>query len=85
MKRYCTLLVLGTALTGCSTTPYYDRHFGEAVQSSFSRQVVNEKGAVGTAATEGQILNSVVDRYHKSYAVPAQPVNVFNIGVGSAN
>lgn len=83
MKNILLMCLLGGLLAGCSTTPYLDRHFGEAEKQAMSRQVINSEAKSGSQKMDGQAANSVIDRYHKSYAVPPEPVNVFNIGVGA--
>lgn len=83
MKNILLILVVGVLISACSTTPYLDHHFGEASRQALSRQVISVDASHGPQKTDGQISNSVIDRYHKSYAVPPEPTNVFNIGVGS--
>jgi len=83
MKRILLTGLIAGLLAACSTTPYLDRHFGEASRQALSRQVINPEAKDGPQKTDGQTTNSVIDRYHKSYAVPPEPVNVFNIGVGT--
>ena len=74
-------------LAGCvSRAPVVDQHFGEAVSTAKAQQTINPDASRDrdpVAGLDGQAANAVVDRYHKSYETPPQPVNVFNIGVGS--
>lgn len=83
MKHIFFTCLVASQLAACSTTPYLDRHFGEASRQAMSRQVISPETRSGPQKMDGQAANSVIDRYHKSYAVPPEPVNVFNIGVGS--
>jgi uncharacterized lipoprotein len=83
MKRIALAAIILATLAACSTTPYYDRHFGEAAREAMSRQVIHPEPTSSPQTTEGQISNSVIDRYHKAYAIPPEPVNVYNIGVGA--
>ncbi|MDI1301019.1 MAG: hypothetical protein PSX71_03865 [bacterium] len=83
MKRIFLTCLAASLLAACSTTPYLDRHFGEASRQAMSRQIISSEAKNGPQKMDGQAANSVIDRYHKSYAVPPEPVNVFNIGVGA--
>jgi hypothetical protein len=76
-------------LTGCAArTPVLDQHFGEAVNQAKAQQTVNPDASRDrdpVAGLDGQAANATIDRYHKSYETPPQPVNVFNIGVGGGS
>jgi hypothetical protein len=37
------------------------------------------------AGLDGPAADATIDRYHKSYETPPQPVNVFTIGIGSGS
>jgi len=73
-------------LAGCVTqAPVVDQHFGEAVNMAKAQQTVNPDASRDqdpVAGLDGQAANAVIDRYHKSYETPPQPVNVFTIGIG---
>ena len=76
-------------LAGCVTrAPVVDQHFGEAVNTAKAQQTINPDASLDqdpVAGLDGQAANAVIDRYHKSYETPPQPVNVFTIGVGSGS
>lgn len=83
MKFAYGIIALSILLSGCNPAPRYHKHFGEAARSTFKSQIINAEPSNGPQQVDGQTSNSVIDRYHKSYATPPEPVNVFNIGVGS--
>lgn len=83
MKTTYTIAFAVVLISGCNTTPRYQAHFGEAARATLESQIVHDNPVGGPQQVDGQITNSVIDRYQKSYATPPQPVNVFNIGVGS--
>lgn len=73
---------------GCqSTTPMWDRTFGDAVNQIVAMQTLNRNahendpvaGIDGTAATAAQ------QNYGKSFAAPTPPVNMFTIGVSGGS
>lgn len=82
------LMLLGAALllaSGCSTTPYLNKHMGETVQLANQAQADMAKAAdpATESPVDGQISNAAMDRYHNSYGKPDKAANVFNIGVGT--
>lgn len=76
-------------LNGCmSSTPVWDRTFGNSMRSVTAMQTLNPNAAAnedpvigvdGTAATAAQ------QNYGKSFMTPPPPVNVLTIGVGGSS
>jgi hypothetical protein len=76
-------------LAGCAArAPVLDQHFGEAVNTAKAQQTVNPDASLDrdpVAGLDGPAADATIDRYHKSYETPPQPVNVFTIGIGSGS
>lgn len=82
------MMLMGAALllaTGCSPTPYVNKHFGETVHAASQAQADAGKSATPAleASVDGQVSNASMDRYHSSYGKPDKTQNVFKIGVGT--
>lgn len=85
-------VAIGTAallLAGCAArAPVLDQHFGETVNTAKAQQTVNPDASLDrdpVAGLDGPAADATIDRYHKSYETPPQPVNVFTIGIGSGS
>lgn len=82
-----SLLFVSVAVTSCATKmSNLDQHFGEAVNSAKSQQVINLDASMNqdpVAGVDGQAANDTVDRYHKSFAQPPVSSGAFTLGVGS--
>jgi uncharacterized protein YceK len=88
--RLLTLLVLAPLwLAGCaSTTPEYDKRFGDAVRLARQQMTINSeagKQADPVAGLDGPSAREAVQRYQDSFKAPPPVNNVINIGgaVGS--
>lgn len=71
--RWAALGVLVATLAGCSSTPYFDRHFGTATRTNLAAQVIDpEAGAKRQTATgiDGAAARSAIERYQRSFAQP---------------
>lgn len=84
-------LILLVLLGGCaaSTTPNYDKRFGDAVRESRQRMTLSPNAAANPdpiAGMDGPSANEAIGRYQDSFKTPPPVVNVINIGgaVGSA-
>jgi len=81
-------LILTLLLGACSTTPAFDSSFGVAAHA-LALQQTRDLGATERNADrpvdgiEGQAASGVMTRYYQSFAKPATPENVFNIGLGT--
>jgi hypothetical protein len=75
------------ALGGClSTTPNWDRNFGNAVSQIRQMQTLNPDAADNTdpvAGVDGRTGVAAQATYNKSFTTPTPPTNVFTIGVGA--
>ncbi len=85
-----TLLVLAPVwLAGCaSTTPEYDKRFGDAVRLARQQMTINPEAgnrADPVAGLDGPSAREAVQRYQDSFKAPPPVNNVINIGgaVGS--
>ncbi len=71
-------------LTACvSTTPQFDRHFGDTVRIALASQVLNPDAAANTAPVtgmDGRAARTALERYHKSFAEPAAQPVTFMLG-----
>jgi hypothetical protein len=81
-------LVAAVGLTGCAQTPgNTDLQFGNASKRAFMGQVSVQKNPNSGQTlhpTDSVAMKSSIDRYHRSFETLPAPVNIFNIGVGSA-
>lgn len=77
-------VLLASLLTACSSTPYLDSRFGEAVNMAKAQQTINPEasqdmdpvtGIDGKAAKEG------MDRYHESFQKPPSTAGILTIDV----
>jgi uncharacterized lipoprotein len=81
----CAVLAV---LAGCSTTPHYDKHFGDAVRQARLAMTINPNaGANPDPATgiDGQSAQRAMTRYQDSFKAPPPVVNVINIGGVAGN
>jgi uncharacterized lipoprotein len=77
---YCVVLA---ALAGCSATPNYDQHFGDAVRQAKSAMTINPKASADpdpVTGIDGQAAAETVGRYQESFKTPPPVVNVINVG-----
>ncbi len=81
-------LVATALLSGCAatTTPAYDRHFGDASRALMAQQVIDPDAPARRAAkgirVDGRLSREAGVRLVDSYKAPP-PSNVINIGVGA--
>lgn len=73
-------------LAGCMTsTPVYDKHFGDAVNQLKAMQILNPQAALNAdpvSGIDGKAAKDAMDRYQQSFRkMPAQPS--ISIGVGA--
>ncbi len=77
-------VLLASLLTACSSTPYLDSRFGEAVNMTKAQQTINPEasqnmdpvtGIDGVAAKDG------MDRYHESFQKPPSTADILTIDV----
>jgi len=77
------------ALGGClSSTPNWDRNFGNAVTQIRQMQTLNPDAGDNTdpvAGIDGRSAVAGQAAYYKSFTAPTPPTNVFTIGVGSGS
>ena len=84
-----SVLSLLALLTGCgSTTPAYDKRFGDAVRLSRQQMTVNPDAGNNpdpVAGLDGPAAREALQRYQSSFRTPPPVTNVINIGgaVGS--
>ena len=86
--RWAALLVPAcVALSGCmSSTPIWDKHFGEALKSVKEAQIIDPHAAEhapSVQGVDGRAAASAMDTYDKSFQQPVPAPNAFVIGVGS--
>ena len=88
--RLLTLLVLAPLwLAGCaSSTPEYDKRFGDAVRLSRQQMTINPQAgsqADPVAGLDGPSAREAVQRYQDSFKAPPPVNNVINIGGAVGN
>lgn len=84
MKKLMLMTALLLTASGC-TTPYLNKHFGEATLAARQNQAVNPEALADqpAATVDGQVSNAAQDRYHNAYGKPQGPTDVLKIGVGT--
>ena len=86
MKAVPALLAL-VLLGACSTTPHYDRHFGQSVRQARLAMTIDPRAgdkAEPAAGIDGVAAREAMVRYHDSFKAPPPVVNVINIGATNA-
>ena len=80
---------LALALAGCmSSTPVYDKHFGEAVHMVRVMQTLNPNASMNSdpvSGVDGRAATSAMDRYNTQYRAPQSDASAFTVGVSSGN
>lgn len=88
LSRRCGAALLAGLLAACApTTPQLDQRFGATVRGAFARQIIDPAAGANAdpvAGIDGRSARAAFERYQKSFADPAAPVNLFTIGVGGA-
>ena len=78
-----TLALSIVLLAGCSTTPNYDTHFGDAVREARLQMTINpDAGSNSDQALgmDGRAAREAVILYQGTFKAPPPVVNVINIG-----
>ncbi|CAB3726770.1 hypothetical protein LMG22037_05234 [Paraburkholderia phenoliruptrix] len=88
-SRWAALLVPAClTLNGCmSTTPDFDRHFGESVRSFTAAQIIDPDAATknpSTPGVDGKAAVGAMANYSASFKAPPRTANAFVIGVGGS-
>lgn len=88
IKTLCLMMLSPLAVAACSTSPAFDRSFGESARLATFQQTrdpsaTERNGDRPVDGIEARAASKTMDRYYKSFAEPPPPVNVFNIGLGS--
>lgn len=77
-----------TLLNGClSSTPVWDRTFGDSVKTVTAMQVLNPTASANTdpvVGIDGTAATASQQNYGKSFMTPAPQTSVFTIGVSSS-
>lgn len=88
LTRFPALLAV-LIMAGCasSTTPQYDRHFGEAVRTAVAQQTVKPEAARNNdpvAGLDGPAAEASMNNYEKSFAKP-ETGTTLSIRVGESD
>ena len=62
--------LLGAALQGCSSTPRFNDHFGDAVRANLSAQVLDPAGSANVNpanGVDGKAALAAHERYQRSF------------------
>ena len=79
-------ILLPVLLAGCaapSSTPSYDKRFGDAVREARLRMTLNPNAGRNpdpVAGMDGRAAHEAYGRYHDSFKAPPPVTNVINIG-----
>lgn len=86
-KSMVAIKLLMVGLAGCSTSPYYDKHFGEAVRSTLTSQYINPNPPASTSVTamDGRTSREIINNYYRGYSTPSQNNSAFSFQVGGGN
>ena len=80
-------LLTAMLLSGCSTTPYFDAHFGGSVRANLAAQVIDPAAAANTNPVSGVDGKSAVaarERYQRSFKEPdSKPLQLLIGGSGA--
>lgn len=81
--------LLPAAFTGCAqtTTPEYDKHFGEAVRAAVAQQTINPDASSNpdpVLGLDGKAAGATMDNYDKSFVKPEKS-DITGESFGSAN
>lgn len=79
-----TAAVMASLLTGCSSTPYLDSRFGEAVDMAMAQQTINLQASQNpdpVAGIDGKAAQEAIGRYHESFKTPPSTANILTIDV----
>ncbi len=83
--EYIVALALAAPLAGCmSSSPVWESHFGEAVQTAVQAQIIDPDAAehgVTTQGIDGKSATSALNLYDKSFQQPPATNNAFTMGV----
>ncbi len=82
------VLVLAAALNGCATERIpAERIPGQTARAAFALQVAHPDAALKASAPQeglsGAAAKASIDRYFRSFELPAPTSNLFTIGVGT--
>ena len=83
MKTATATLLALVLLSACSTTPRYDRRFGDAVRQARLAMTINPRAGENpdpVAGIDGSAARQAMIRYQDSFKEPPPVVNVINIG-----
>lgn len=84
MKTILLSALTVSLLAACSTTPRWDKRFGEAVRESTQAQALPPTvPETVLPALDGTSAEHAMQRYHDASKQPPPVTNVFNIGVGT--
>ncbi|EEG09808.1 hypothetical protein [Pseudogulbenkiania ferrooxidans] len=76
--------VLAVLLTGCSSTPYLDSHFGESVDMIKAQQTINPQASQNmdpVAGIDGKAGQEAMGRYYDSFKTPPSTKDILTIDV----
>lgn len=84
--RFCfagATLLAALSTSACSSTPHFDRHFGDSVRASMAAQVINPdavRNADPVAGIDGRAAKGAQDRYELSVEPPPAPQRMLGNG-----
>ncbi|WP_024302870.1 hypothetical protein [Pseudogulbenkiania sp. MAI-1] len=77
-------VVMASLMAGCSSTPYLDSRFGEAVDMALAQQTINQQASQSTdpvSGIDGKAAREAMGRYHDSFKTPPSTANILTIDV----
>ena len=86
--RYAGAGLLLALLGGCANTPYWDAHFGEAVEFARAQQVLNPDAGQNpdpVAGIDGRAAHESVEAYERGFRTQQPQASPFSIGISGSN
>ncbi len=86
-RYHALLLAMVLACVGCESSRFHtEQTDGRSVRAAFDQQVLHPQAALTLPTVQGlngPAAKASIDRYIRSFEVPAPASNVFTIGVGT--
>lgn len=85
-NRIVRAALFGAVLAGCSSTPRYDDHMGEAVRANLSAQVLDPAASSNVnpaKGVDGAVALATQDRYQRSFKESDPSADRSLVGSGS--
>lgn len=81
--RFVLAVLVGAAVSGCSSTPLFVHEFGTSVRANLSAQTLDPAAAANAdpaTGMDGAAARAVQERYQRSFKEPAPSSNQGMVG-----